>query len=61
MFSIRCEFKNGMGSIAYQSNIIPRVGEVIKCGNMMLLVTDVLHIISNPNSVTVLVRHIREC
>lgn len=27
MFSIRCEFKDGMGSIAYQSNVIPRVDE----------------------------------
>lgn len=60
MFSIRCEFKDGMGSIAYQSNVIPRVGEKIKCGNMVLLVTDVIHLTNESNLVTLIVRHIRE-
>lgn len=61
MFSIRCEFKNGIGSIAYQSNIIPRVDEKIKCGNITLLVTDVIHLTTEPNLVTLIVRRIREC
>lgn len=60
MFSIRCEFKDGMGSIAYQSNIIPRVDEKIKCGNMTLLVTDVIHLTTEPNLVTLIVRRTRE-
>ena len=61
MFSIRCEFKDGMGSIAYQSNVIPRVDEKIKCGNMVLLVTDAIHLTNEPNLVTLIVRRIREC
>ena len=61
MFSIRCEFKDGMGSIAYQSNVIPRVDEKIKCGNTTLLVTDVIHLTTEPNLVTLIVRLIREC
>lgn len=60
MFSIRCEFKSGMGSMAYQSNIIPRVNEKIKCGNMTLLVTDVIHLTTEPNLVTLIVRRTRE-
>ena len=60
MFSIRCEFKDGMGSIAYQSNVIPRVDEKIKCGNMTLLVTDVIHLTTEPNLVTLIVRRTRE-
>ena len=61
MFSIRCEFKDGMGSIAYQSNVIPRVDEKIKCCNMVLLVTDVIHLTTESNLVTLIVRRIREC
>lgn len=61
MFSIRCEFKDGIGSIAYQSNVIPRVDEKIKCGNMVLLVTDVIYLTTESNLVTLIVRRIREC
>ena len=61
MFSIRCELKDGVGSIAYQSNVIPRVDEKIKCGNMVLLVTDVIHLTTESNLVTLIVRRIREC
>ena len=45
----------------FRAFLTNNIAKKIKCGNTTLLVTDVIHLTTEPNLVTLIVRLIREC